>query len=121
MNKKLYVGRNLFFYNETSTVHKNDIIGQSGYTVSDFGTPHISEALNLNTSENFSHVNATNSPFNFTLSDTYIWTIEPYNEAYIIPIIFGLVFIVGLVGNGTLIFTVAANKVGNCYTSHKIT
>ena len=33
---------------------------------------------------------------------------EPY--AYIVPILFGLIFIVGTVGNGTLIYTVLANK-----------
>ncbi|KAL8560882.1 hypothetical protein ACOMHN_063132 [Nucella lapillus] len=39
------------------------------------------------------------------------WAIEPYHEAIAVPAVFGLIFIIGLVGNGTLIFIVAANKV----------
>ena len=31
-------------------------------------------------------------------------------EAYIVPIIFGLIFIIGVIGNGVLIYTVARNK-----------
>jgi len=37
---------------------------------------------------------------------------EPYEgpEWLVVPLVFGLIFIVGVVGNGTLIFTVLVNK-----------
>ena len=56
-------------------------------------------------------VNPNSTISNETFTDVYIWTIEPYKEAIAVPVVFGLIFIVGLIGNGTLIFTVAMNKV----------
>ena len=86
-------------------------------TVSSMGTMTTSQdPAGLGTSDRTPGVqgdsvnpNATLS--NATLTDVYIWTIEPYKEAIAVPVVFGLIFIVGLIGNGTLIFTVAMNKV----------
>ena len=86
-------------------------------TVSSMGTMTTSQdPAGLGTSDRTPGVqgdsfnpNATIS--NATLTDVYVWTIEPYKEAIAVPVVFGLIFIVGLIGNGTLIFTVAMNKV----------
>ncbi|KAL8610082.1 hypothetical protein ACOMHN_045479 [Nucella lapillus] len=48
--------------------------------------------------------------WNDTIEDKYIWSVQPFPEAIVVPVIFGLIFVVGLIGNGTLIFTVAVNK-----------
>ncbi|KAK3776383.1 hypothetical protein RRG08_023736 [Elysia crispata] len=39
------------------------------------------------------------------------WLLSTQTEAYVVPVIFIIIFIVGLVGNGTLIVSVLANKV----------
>ncbi|RUS75255.1 hypothetical protein EGW08_016990 [Elysia chlorotica] len=38
------------------------------------------------------------------------WLLSSESEAYVVPVIFIIIFIVGLVGNGTLIVSVLANK-----------
>ena len=53
------------------------------------------------------------------LTDSYIWSIQPLPEATAVPVVFGIIFIVGLIGNGTLIFTVAVNKVSGCWFDNK--
>lgn len=40
------------------------------------------------------------------------WLVQKTTESVAVPVIFGFIFIVGLVGNGTLIISVLANKVG---------
>lgn len=44
-------------------------------------------------------------------NDYFGWETEPFLEAIMVPVVFAIIFVVGLIGNGTLIFTVAINKV----------
>lgn len=45
------------------------------------------------------------------ISSFNAWEMESHLESIIVPILFCAIFIVGLIGNGTLIFSVAVNKV----------
>ena len=51
------------------------------------------------------------SAWNWSAADNETYE-EPYEgpEWLVVPLVFGLIFIVGVVGNGTLIFTVLVNK-----------
>nr|KAG5704855.1 hypothetical protein BaRGS_001326 [Batillaria attramentaria] len=65
--------------------------------------------------EHLSNLSANASGLDGNDSEDYIdffgWETEPYLEAIVVPVVFGFIFVVGLIGNGTLIFTVAMNKV----------
>ena len=51
------------------------------------------------------------SAWNWTAADNETYE-DPYEgpEWFVVPLVFGLIFVVGVVGNGTLIFTVLVNK-----------
>jgi len=63
-----------------------------------------------------SHINdgqleGEESSWNWSAADNETFE-EPYEgpEWLVVPLVFGLIFVVGVVGNGTLIFTVLVNK-----------
>lgn len=83
-------------------------------------------ALHGNTTKDFNselpetHSLQTNDTDKENLSETVLsslqenvdlWQTLSSSDAIAVPIVFGFIFIVGLVGNGTLIFTVVVNKV----------
>jgi hypothetical protein len=39
------------------------------------------------------------------------WGLNEQGEEFAVPAVFAIIFVIGLVGNGTLIYTVAMNKV----------
>lgn len=51
-------------------------------------------------------------PWNWTSAgnDTYEEPLYEGPEWLVVPLVFGLIFVVGVIGNGTLIFTVLVNK-----------
>ncbi|KAK7494289.1 hypothetical protein BaRGS_00014392, partial [Batillaria attramentaria] len=83
-------------------------------TLSSVG-PTVAQDMEGTGTEHLSNLSANASGLDGNDSEDYIdffgWETEPYLEAIVVPVVFGFIFVVGLIGNGTLIFTVAMNKV----------
>ena len=69
----------------------------------------MEEAVEMACSLNDSSINAGNSS-NCTTEEEHGSIFSKLPEAYAVPVVFAIIFIVGVVGNGTLILTVLKNK-----------
>ncbi|XP_053204493.1 neuropeptide CCHamide-1 receptor-like [Panonychus citri] len=80
-------------------------------TISSSSSSSSPSSISLNNENSTILTDTINLKFNGTLSDNDTYVPYEYRpETYIVPIVFGILFIIGLIGNGTIIFVFLRNK-----------
>ncbi|XP_076445562.1 neuropeptide CCHamide-1 receptor-like [Babylonia areolata] len=96
--------------NSSSSSSPSSSSDAAGGGLTDVGMDAAAQLLHGNSTTTSAN-GSGEAEWNGTIRDPFMWAIQEDPEAIFVPVIFGLIFVVGLIGNGTLIFTVVVNKV----------